>query len=220
MRSEASRTVLGRDNLEASLMGDPQMVRATRRGRSRGSGCGRLFEQRREHAAGDAGDAGGFARCSMRAISVAGTTAARSGGGFDGTTGKACTQTPTASAPTGRSESIRAASTQRRCSRWRQPSRWATPVCLIPPSVDRAGQLRSRAGRRGRRASPLLRRSRRPDVARPICVPFDQNNPQPGQGSCYPLCTFGLDGQKPTGCAGTELVFPGHVPAEHPRRRP
>jgi hypothetical protein len=41
-----------------------------------------------------------------------------------------------------------------------------------------------------------------------LCVPIDIANPQPGQGICLPLCTFGLDGAKPKGCIGTDTCFP------------
>ncbi len=35
-----------------------------------------------------------------------------------------------------------------------------------------------------------------------ICIPFDVAAPQPGQGICYPKCTFKNDGTAATGCAG------------------
>ncbi len=87
---------------------------------------------------------------------------------------------------------------------------WATPVCIIPPPQT--------AGQGNCDPVPGNVDDGLPhfcdgadDLNNPgpgLCVPFDVQNPQPNQGVCYPLCTFALDGSKPTGCIGTDTCFP------------
>ena len=87
---------------------------------------------------------------------------------------------------------------------------WATPVCIIPPPQS-AGQGNCDPVPNGV-DDGLPHFCDGPDnLMAPgpgLCLPFDLQNPQPGQGVCYPLCTFALDGSKPTGCQGTDMCFP------------
>ena len=85
---------------------------------------------------------------------------------------------------------------------------WATPVCIIPPptSAD-SGNCNPVPGNIDDGLPHFC--DGPDDPSSPgLCVPFDANNPQPGAGVCYPLCTFALDGGKPTGCVGTDTCFP------------
>ena len=87
---------------------------------------------------------------------------------------------------------------------------WATPVCIIPPSmVQGQGNCDPVPGNVDDGLPHFC--DGPDDLNNPgpgLCVPFDFNNPQPGQGVCYPLCTFALDGTKPKGCIGTDTCFP------------
>ena len=75
---------------------------------------------------------------------------------------------------------------------------WSTPVCIVPPTMacDPAPL--------GQQLGPHYCDG--PDVidSPGICVPFDAQNPQPGQGLCYPKCTYTVGGAA-TGCAGSNV---------------
>ncbi len=128
--------------------------------------------------------------------------------GFDGTTGKACTSDADCSAAGGPGVNV--------CSSdFLFPytnvmvSLWASPVCIIPPPT---------AATTGGNCDPVPGGvddgfphfcDGPDDPSSPgLCLPFDASNPLPGDGVCYPLCTFGLDGAKATGCVGTDTCFP------------
>jgi hypothetical protein len=123
----------------------------------------------------------------------------------DGTTGKACTNDASCVGDAGIGVNI--------CSSDAiftitgvDVQRWATPVCILPPPTT-AGTGNCDPG-----ADGLPHFCDGPDdLTAPgpgLCVPFDIANPQPGQGICLPLCTFGLDGAKPKGCIGTDTCYP------------
>jgi hypothetical protein len=128
--------------------------------------------------------------------------------GIDGTTGKACTSDTDCIGDAG-------VGVNQCSSDFLFPytnvmvSLWASPVCIIPPPT---------AATTGGNCDPVPGGiddgfphfcDGPDDPSSPgLCLPFDASNPQPGDGVCYPLCTFALDGQKATGCVGTDTCFP------------
>ena len=128
-------------------------------------------------------------------------------GGFDGTTGKPCTSDVDCVSDAG--PGINTCSSDYQFTITNVPvALWATPVCILPPPMSSAQGNCDPVP--GGVQDGLPHFCDGPDVPTSpgLCLPFDQNNPQPGQGVCYPLCTFALDGTKATGCIGTDTCFP------------
>jgi hypothetical protein len=84
-----------------------------------------------------------------------------------------------------------------------------TPVCILPPPTSTAVGNCDPAPNG---ADGLPHFCDGPDdITKPgpgICIPFDPTNPQPNQGTCFPLCTFQSDGTKVSGCAGNNACVP------------
>jgi hypothetical protein len=150
----------------------------------------------------DAGDGG------TRKMLDSGTPASDGGGGYDGTTGKACTTDADCGSATGPNVNV--------CSNDFSflitnvmVQVFATPVCMIPPPSQGAVVGSCDPVPEGVDDGYPHFCDGPDDATSPgLCVPFDVSNPQPGQGTCFPLCTFAVDGSKPTGCAGTDVCYP------------
>jgi hypothetical protein len=78
---------------------------------------------------------------------------------------------------------------------------WSTPICIIPPTAPNCDPAPV-----GQPYGPQYCDGSGPDdpSSPGICVPADFANPQPGEGLCYPKCTFTVGG-KATGCAGSNV---------------
>ncbi len=161
---------------------------------------------------GGGGDDGGMRKMLDSGIIVSpGDDAADSGGGYDGTTGKVCTSDADCVPDGGPSINTCSIDYSGMFTIGTVPvALFATPVCMIPPSNSSTqGNCDPVPGGVDDGLPHFCDGPDNPAAPGPgICLPFDQNNPQPGQGTCYPLCTFALDGSKPTGCAGTNSCFP------------
>lgn len=166
-----------------------------------------------ESAATDGGD-GGFVKTKMLdgAVSLGGDDGGGGEGGVatDGTTGKACKQTSDCVGPDG-GPGVNVCSVDVMGTiTGVMVQLWATPVCIVPPPVA-ATQGNCDPVPQGIDDGLPHFCDGPDDIAAPgpgYCLPFDLQNPQPGQGTCFPLCTFALDGSKPTGCIGTDTCFP------------
>jgi hypothetical protein len=88
---------------------------------------------------------------------------------------------------------------------------WPVPVCVPPPAAggncDPAPRASDPDGLKVHYCDGL------DDPSSPgVCVPFNPRNPQPGRGSCYPVCRFGTDGSVAAGCAvGDTCAFLGYT---------
>ena len=127
-----------------------------------------------------------------------GDDAAASNLGVDGTTGQICTSDKDCVSATGPGVnvcSIGVAGTVGNVD----IQFWSTPVCLIPPTTANCDPAPI-----GKAPGPHYCDG--PDnIASPgICVADDQANPQPGQGLCFPKCSYTLGGTA-TGCAGSNV---------------
>ena len=162
-----------------------------------------------ESAATDAGD-GGFVRKMLDgAIGIGtGDDAGDAGGGVvDGTTGKKCSSDSDCHPDGGAGVNMCSVDVGGTITGV-TVQLWATPVCLVPPSGSSAQGNCDPVPQGVDDGLPHFCDG--PDLATSpgLCLPFDLNNPQPGQGTCYPLCTFVLDGSKPAGCVGTDTCLP------------
>jgi hypothetical protein len=79
---------------------------------------------------------------------------------------------------------------------------WATPVCIMPPDTSPCDPDPNSAGD----GYPHFCDGPDDPSSPGICIPDDSSNPH--TGFCYPKCTFGIDGSKPVGCAGTDSCNP------------
>jgi hypothetical protein len=157
-------------------------------------------------AAGDAGDAA-VRRMLDAAISIGGDDSGAQGA-FDGTTGKQCTQDSDCVGPDGGAGINTCSVDYGFTITGVSVALWATPVCIIPPPQSASQGNCDPVPAGVDDGLPHFCDGPDDPTSPGLCLPFDLNNPQPGQGVCYPLCTFGLDGQKPTGCVGTDECFP------------
>jgi hypothetical protein len=154
--------------------------------------------------ASDGGDAG--TRRMLDASPGGGGDDAADSGSFDGTTGKPCTSDSDCVTATG--PGINTCSSDYGFSITDVTvALWATPVCIVTPPQS-AGEGNCDPAPQGNDGLPHFCDGPDDPTSPGLCVPFDVNNPQPGQGVCYPLCTFAIDGSKATGCAGTDTCFP------------
>jgi len=79
---------------------------------------------------------------------------------------------------------------------------WPTPVCLEPLAADGQGNCDpAPAGTDPNGRSIHFCDGPDAPSSPGICVAVDPAHPQPGQGVCYPKCTFGTDAAAPVGCA-------------------
>ncbi len=159
-----------------------------------------------ETAAGDAGDAG-VRKMLDGAISISGDDSGATGA-FDGTTGRECKQDSDCVGADGGAGINTCSVDYGFTITGVSVSLWATPVCIIPPPQSSAAGNCDPVPAGVDDGLPHFCDGPDDPTSPGLCLPFDLNNPQPGQGVCYPLCTFGLDGQKPTGCVGTDVCFP------------
>ena len=137
-----------------------------------------------------------------------GDDADSSTGSFDGTTGKQCSSDSDCISADGGGPGINICSVDVGFTITNASvALWATPVCILPPPQT-AGAGNCDPAPDGDDGLPHFCDGPDLPTSPGLCVPFDPNNPQPGQGVCYPLCTFALDGSKPTGCVGTDSCFP------------
>jgi hypothetical protein len=161
---------------------------------------------------GGGGDDAGIRKMLDSGISVTGGDDADSGGVYDGTTGKECTSDADCVPDGGPAINTCSIDYSGMFTIGTVPvALFATPVCIIPPSTSSTeGNCNPLAAGDIDDGLPhFCDGPDNPDAPGPgICLPFDQSNPQPNQGTCYPLCTFPLDGSKPVGCAGTDSCFP------------
>jgi hypothetical protein len=156
----------------------------------------------------DGGDGGFVKKMLDGAIAIGNGDDATNTGGFDGTTGRPCKMDADCVGPDG-GAGINACSVDFGFKiTGVTVALWATPVCIIPPPQS-ATQGNCDPVPTGV-DDGLPHFCDGPDMSSSpgLCLPFDMQNPQPGQGVCYPLCTFPLDGTKPTGCIGTDECFP------------
>jgi hypothetical protein len=128
-------------------------------------------------------------------------------GSFDGTTGKACTSDADCLSDAG--PGVNTCSSDYGFTFTNVPvALWSTPVCIIPPPTSSSTTGNCDPAPDGNDGLPHFCDGPDDPSSPGLCLPFDSTNPQPNQGICYPLCTFALDGAKPTGCAGTDACVP------------
>ena len=134
--------------------------------------------------------------------------------GFDGTTGKPCTSDVDCISDGGPGINTcssdyavpRSPTSKSPCGR--------RPVCILPPPMSSAQGNCDPVPGGVDDGLPHFCDGPDDPTSPGLCLPFSQNNPQPGEGVCYPLCTFALDGTKATGMRWHRQLLSGHVPAE------
>jgi hypothetical protein len=162
-----------------------------------------------ESAATDAGD-GGYVRKMLDGaigIGTGGDDASDAALVVDGTTGKACSSDSDCHPDGGAGVNVCSVDVGGTITGV-MVQLWATPVCLVPPSGSPTQGNCDPVPTGMDDGLPHFCDGPDLPTSPGYCLPFDLNNPQPGQGTCYPLCTFVLDGSKPAGCVGTDTCLP------------
>jgi hypothetical protein len=117
---------------------------------------------------------------------------------YDGTTGKTCTADKDCVSATGPGTNVCSSSVPGVVS-GQTVQFWSSPVCIVDPRTTGCDPAPL-----GEAIGPHYCDGPDDPSSPGICVPFDLNNPQPGEGLCYPKCSYTL-GASATGCSGSNV---------------